>query len=169
MLAARFNSVEVLEYLADRGASLDMRDDQRFTNSPCSNGWQNSKSTGLIELGADVFKESYEYVPAIHLAAENDHTGIVRLLLEHGADADLPNGLDLTPLALAAQNGHLETVQLLLKYGGQLNRAAECGSTPIHYAAKNNHTEMVKFIVRNGGNILVKTFDGEQCYTLLPG
>jgi ankyrin repeat protein len=53
----------------------------------------------------------------IHHAARNGDTEIVRLLIEHGADAAAKNPRGHTVLYCAGGHGHLATTQLLLDHG----------------------------------------------------
>lgn len=92
MLAARFNEEEVVEFLVERGASLEMTDGRDCTPLfHAAMGGKTRNMLRLIELGADVLKGNDREVSAVHLAAENGHTDAVRLLLEHGADANKVN------------------------------------------------------------------------------
>ena len=135
MLAAKFNEEVVIEFLVKRGASLEMQDAMGFTpfyHAAMCGKIQNKLR--LVELGADVLKESYDQFSALHLSAKNGHTEAVSLLLDFGAGVNNVNFLGATPLSLAAQKGRLETVKLLVKNGGDLNRFGN-GWQPIHYAA----------------------------------
>ena len=150
MLAARFNDVKVVEYLIEKGASLEKQDDMGF--SPIHYAAMGGKTTNilrLIELGDDVLRKvnRRDQYP-ISLAAEYGHTEAVQLLLEHGADAN--NCPFYSPLHLAAKNGHLETIQLLLNYGGNLKELDGDYRLPLHCAAEENQTEVVKFLLQNG-------------------
>jgi ankyrin repeat protein len=61
----------------------------------------------------------------IHHAARNGDTPIVRLLLEHGADAAARNPRGHTVLYCAGGHGHLETLNLLLTQRNDGGRLAE--------------------------------------------
>ena len=50
-----------------------------------------------------------------HDAAREGFTDSVRVLLEHGADANIVDAQGNLPLHLAAREGHLDTVRLLLE------------------------------------------------------
>ncbi|KAF6821869.1 rolling pebbles-like protein [Colletotrichum musicola] len=58
----------------------------------------------------------YRYADWLRSAARRGHCGIVRLLLDHGADAD-GGTIGETPLFAAASGGHLDVVRLLLDRG----------------------------------------------------
>ncbi|KAJ7373498.1 hypothetical protein OS493_011095 [Desmophyllum pertusum] len=163
MLAARFNEVDVVEFLiTERGALLEMQDADYFTAlHHAAMGGKTENILRLIELGANVSKENYNQISAIHLAAERGHTEAVRLLLEHGADVKKVNYCGATPLMLAATKGHLQTIHLLLKNGGDLSRSDAEARLPLHYAAQGDQMDVVKFIVQKNGNVLTKTSKGD--------
>lgn len=64
----------------------------------------------LLNRGADVDAvEDYDAKSAVHFAAQNGHSGVIRLLSESGAQIDLgamPMGE--TPVIFAAAQGHME-------------------------------------------------------------
>lgn len=58
----------------------------------------------------------------LHAAAQRGHVDAVRLLIEHGADANAREAGDNTyPLHWAAAHGHLATVRALLDAGGDVH------------------------------------------------
>ncbi|KAF8507549.1 ankyrin repeat-containing domain protein, partial [Gautieria morchelliformis] len=57
------------------------------------------------------------YGTALQVAASRDNTGIVQLLLEHGADVNSVGWTYGTALQTAVSRGNTEIVQLLLKQG----------------------------------------------------
>ncbi|CEP01139.1 hypothetical protein PBRA_008451 [Plasmodiophora brassicae] len=82
---------------------------------------------------------------ALHLDAakydddeRSDGTGIVTLLIDHGADVDAVDGGGSTPLHYAAQYGRTDIVEELLKSGANINRQNKQGRTPLHEAANWN-------------------------------
>ena len=89
MLAAKFNDEEVVEFLIERGASLEMRDDQYLTPFHyAAEGGKVRNLLRLIEHGVDILQKDEHGYSALHLAASNGHTNSVPLLIEHGADVN---------------------------------------------------------------------------------
>ncbi|RPB22051.1 ankyrin, partial [Terfezia boudieri ATCC MYA-4762] len=59
---------------------------------------------------------------ALHLAAENGHLEVVKVLLDKGATMDATTWYkNRTALHMAAENGHLEVVKVLLDKGATIN------------------------------------------------
>ncbi|KAJ7392436.1 hypothetical protein OS493_012099 [Desmophyllum pertusum] len=154
MSAARCNEEDAVEFLVERGASLELRDAGGFT--PFHHAVMGGKMKNmlrLIEFGADIWKENEELYSAVHLAAQYGHTEAVRLLLERGADVNKVNYHNSTPLSLAAQNGHLETIRFLLKKGGNPNRGSVGDMLPLHHAVEGNHIDAVKCLLQESGGM----------------
>jgi ankyrin repeat protein len=53
----------------------------------------------------------------LHEAAKHNRAGVVRLLLDHGANPLLTNGDGKTPLDMATELGHVAIVELLQSVG----------------------------------------------------
>lgn len=86
------------------------------------------------DTGAIINKEDQHLHTLLHLAALYEMPGIVRFLLENGANSQLQNVLGDTPLHIAARvdrNGPI--VKHLLTHTNSKLRNAE-GNTPLHIA-----------------------------------
>jgi ankyrin repeat protein len=81
-------------------------------------------------------------VSPLHSACASRSAGVVKLLLDHGAD---PNGLEgngMTPLHTAAGGGNREIVSLLLIAGADKTRRANDGTTAADVARAHGHPEI---------------------------
>ena len=61
-----------------------------------------------------VLDQDREDQTALHLAVENGHYDVTRLLIDKGTNVNCVKSNLITPLHLATRNGHIEIVKLLL-------------------------------------------------------
>jgi ankyrin repeat protein len=94
-------------------------------------------------------------------AAKNGHEGVVRFLLEKGAEVDWmdPNGR--TALCEGASGAHEAVVKLLLKNGAEVDSKDNSGETPLSHAAYKGHQAVVKLLLKNGAEVDSKDISGE--------
>jgi ankyrin repeat protein len=104
----------------------------------------------LVQAGADVEAPSKNamMVRAIHAAAARRASGIIRFLLEHGADPDAQQQQGFVALHSAAQSGDEATVAVLLDAGANTSAATASGKTPADLAQEAGH---VALAARLGG------------------
>ena len=81
---------------------------------------------------------------ALHSASEEDHAGIVEILLKAGADPNKANNKGDTPLMIASQYGAPLCARALLKAGADPNKAKPDGVTALHVASFNDKVDVVK-------------------------
>ena len=103
-----------------------------------------AEDEAFFEEAAKLFsKESMEQLDyhgtaAIHLAAKNGHTGMLKVMLEKGVDINLtqdePADAGVTALHCACASGYSDAAALLLGYGADDTMQNLKGETPAHYA-----------------------------------
>ncbi|KID91648.1 ankyrin repeat protein [Metarhizium guizhouense ARSEF 977] len=71
----------------------------------------------------------------LHLAAENGHADMARLLLDNGAQVNAASARGYTPLMLAAHNGHADTVSILIRSGADISAHTADGCRALSMAA----------------------------------
>ena len=69
----------------------------------------------MYYYGADVHKASNRNRTPLHAASYEGHIDVARLLLAHGADADVKDEDGDTPVADAKSRGHSAVVALLVE------------------------------------------------------
>lgn len=150
-LAARYGHDTTVELLLKRGASINCED--------------------ITEDGKT----------ALQMAAEKGRIGVMKLLLEGGADVNLiksvadiaayrneaavvllvEKGIDITKRSIvgdtvlfaAADEGQKDLVNALLARGIDINAEHSSRSTPLHRAAANGHEAVAVLLMENGGDI----------------
>ncbi|KAH8649867.1 ankyrin repeat-containing domain protein [Xylariales sp. PMI_506] len=110
----------------------------------------------LLQNGAEVnSKSSFGDQTPLSCAAQNGHTAIVRLLLEHNADVNLEverrighdEGELITPLCLAIEKGHEAIMRLLLEKGGNINHESINKLKLLQHAAWGGQEAIVRFFL----------------------
>ena len=85
---------------------------------------------------------------ALHFAAQNGDTEVVKYLIENGADIHAQDTiLSRSAIHFAAENGNLDCVKYIAEQKGDLLDKDLYGATALHYAAKSNRLDVVKFLV----------------------
>ncbi|KAI6352876.1 hypothetical protein MCOR25_009260 [Pyricularia grisea] len=146
-------SAETLKLLVDRGADLEVRDPISRTPLVWAATTGNLKlldifTSGCLGRRADMTATNNRGRTALHLAAEQNHPEMVRLLLERGADPSAVSDGGWTALHNAAQGGHTDVIALLLQARGvDVNAELNNGMTPLHWAAFNGHEAAVVLLL----------------------
>ena len=93
-----------------------------------------------------VLDHDREEQTALHLAVENGHFEIVRLLIEKGTNVNCVKANLVSPLHLATTNGHLEIVKHLLSHGANIEAMTAMQRTPLMRAATFNRLKIMDYL-----------------------
>jgi ankyrin repeat protein len=118
--AASYGRVQIGQYLLDRGANINTRNDLR--NTPLINAVSYGHiefARMLLERGAVIDAQGYYRKTALHCAINGRFTQAVQLLLEHGADVNVRHYKGNTASELASLRGHQEIVELISAYSAE--------------------------------------------------
>jgi hypothetical protein len=88
---------------------------------------------------------------ALLLAAKNQHTAVMRVLLEAGTG--VPRNSISAAFMASAQVGSVEGLALLKQHGADVNRREGCcwsSKTPMQHALHHNHAAAVQWLLENG-------------------
>lgn len=122
-------------------------------------------AAAAIAAGADVNAADADGWTPLQLAALNDRTAVVAMLLaQPGIDANRGNRWKSTPLMLAASRGNVAAVRLLAERDdARLDARAEYyGRTPLIEAARNGHAEVVALLLAKGADVNVRDKTGRN-------
>jgi ankyrin repeat protein len=99
----------------------------------------------------------------VQAVADNQHA-VVKLLLDHNADPNLPTSLGETPLMRAAAHGHLPILRTLLDRKAAIDAAdVENGRTAFEYACDQGSTDCAVELVRHGCNTKLHGVPTKRC------
>ena len=143
-------------------------DEKKYNNAlldAAANG-QTLRFQKLLLRNLDLDYTDKNGMAALHLAVQNGHTGIARLLLEAGADPGRQLSQSCsTPLIVAARSNRPKMIELLLDNGAPLHTLMEASIPhPVDYAELylfcdalgfaiyDGQTSAVKLLLRRGAN-----------------
>lgn len=103
--------------------------------------------TKLIERGVkpDIISNENHPKTACWIATYRRHNGILRVLLENGADPNFEQE-GVVPLYFAIAFQNLEAVKLLVDHGASLTQTDKKGHTPLYYANNNECKDIIDYV-----------------------
>ncbi|KAI1307452.1 ankyrin repeat-containing domain protein [Xylaria venustula] len=99
-------------------------------------------------------------------AADNNHIGLVRLLLDRGANTNTLDEYGNTPLFYAAYLSNTEVAQLLLDRGAEVDAKDHYGHTVLFNATRRGKIELVRLLLETGARVDAKDVSGETALQL---
>ncbi|XP_023322386.1 protein fem-1 homolog C isoform X2 [Eurytemora carolleeae] len=177
-LACKNGSAEVVEYLLTRCSApveqkglFEVRDEG--VNHSVTPLWcaavsgRSSVVRILLKYGADVNALSDTGSTPVRSACyivrpglSSSHMEIIRALVEHGADIQLPNHFGGTCLINSVQSPEL--VKYLLDHGADVNADDVQRKTALHYAVQEHRLETVKILLEYGADPYISSKYGDD-------
>lgn len=101
----------------------------------------------LLVAGADPnVRDPACGLTVMHDAAREGFVDSVRVLADHGADANIVDEQGNLPLHLAARKGHLEVIQLVIGRTANPQKANALGYTALQLAIQHNRMDVARYI-----------------------
>lgn len=118
-----------------------------------------------IHDGADV--NQGEILTPLMAAADSGNVGIMKLLLNNGADVGKANRIGLTPLMVAAGKGNLDAVKELIAVGAKVDNTGRMYKfSALSAAAANGHCEIINELVKAGADVNMNSAGGVDVLTV---
>jgi hypothetical protein len=126
----------------------------------------------LIANGADVNAVYVDTgLTGLHAAVFSENIEVIKLVLDAGADPNIPDNEDTSPLKFSVEQGSFEMAKLLLEYGAErtINEAGGfCGCTALALAASKLDIAMIELLLKNGADPDTRDADGQTARQYLP-
>lgn len=146
--SATAGSTSICKMLLDSGANPNIRKHNSETPLACAANYGHLEICELLlAAGANPNAKTYAGTPL----ALADGSKIVRLLLEHGADPNIPDSDGDIPVIGSIDVGNIEEIDLLINYGTDMEHANAEGETPMDRAKKRGLYETVVKLIRSAG------------------
>lgn len=84
-----------------------------------------------------------------------DNRTIIRTLVTHGAEIDMPNVEKQTPMLYAIARGQIKQAQILYQYGASIEAQDTDGEGALHFAARSplSSVDMIDWLAESGANV----------------
>ncbi|KAI1897937.1 hypothetical protein AGOR_G00088430 [Albula goreensis] len=105
-------------------------------------------------------KRSNKNQTPLFLAVSRCRVDCVELLLENGADPDIPNAAKETPILKACERENPEILAILLNHGALVNKPCTQGWTALHECVCRGNVEICEMLLRAGAKINARNMYG---------
>jgi len=150
--AVMFGNVEMVQFLLDKEANVNIADQERFTPLHWAAMYdQKDIAEMLLKKKADVnAQDSHNWSP-LRIAVVHNQPEVAGLLLNNGADPNIKDNSETFPLHEAAMLGYTEMVRLLVEHGAKVNCRDLNDETPLTLAREKGFPDITKILKEHGG------------------
>ena len=124
--------------------------------------------TRLIRRGVDLnvrTKGSYDATPLL-IAVRRGHAKVAQLLMNAGADVNIPNVQNHPPLSTAIRYGHTDIARALIAKGADIDAGRDASYTPLTLALIYNQPAIALLLIEKGADVRIARKDGYKPITL---
>ena len=169
--AIQANSLEVFDYLLQKGANVKVKNKEDMTPLMLLAYSYNNKNkdmqarvAALIKAGVGINDTNRSGQTALMIAVNNSSKEIVRTLLENGADPGIEdkNGSNILSYAMSDP----ETLKLFLEKGADPNVLVQ-GQPLLHQAAQRNDASLQILLANKKTDVNIKNSNGDNVLHIL--
>ncbi|XP_034555701.1 NF-kappa-B inhibitor epsilon [Notolabrus celidotus] len=176
-LATYLNLTEVVKGLLEKGASLELQDQDGNTalHVACQHGQtecatEMTRDVSPSKLAPVLETQNWRGLTCLHLAALNRHHHIMKLLMKKGADLNIQEGTSgKTALHLAVELHDITSVKLLLSRGANVDEAMFNGCTALHLAVGRQDAAIANLLCQSGADTMLRNMEDETALDLADG
>lgn len=148
--------IHTLEILISKGADVNIADSGSFPLFTASSKGNTGTVNFLLKqkgIEKSINRLSKDGVSSLFSASQRNHVGVVRALIDAGADVYLSSLEDNIPLQAASGNGHVEIVKQLISdrvLSHYKDFVYEC-QVSLYLASQNGHVKVVEELLTISG------------------
>ena len=151
MYSAEYGNYDCCEVLIGNKPSPDLNLTDNYGCNALHYAMCNDKGNTFIvrllcQSGVSLQAKSVAGQTPFHLAAQQNQSSLIPILLEHHAEMDTTDGKGRTALMTAASEGHFEIVDLLIKAGANSNVKDVEGNTAENIAHIGGHQGIYEYL-----------------------
>ncbi|XP_038076845.1 ankyrin repeat and death domain-containing protein 1A-like isoform X2 [Patiria miniata] len=153
-LAAKRGHIEMVHLLLENNLDIDIRNEEGMTPLlfAADEGHANVVEL-LLRQKADCnvkANEKRKEMAAVHFAAQNNHSSVIKVLCNFGVDLDAKCQGGNTAIHLASIADRIEVLQTLISKGANVNAFNDKKRQALHEATENNLTDVVETLLIAG-------------------
>lgn len=176
-LATYLNLTEVVKGLVEKGASLQLQDQDGNTalHVACQHGQTQcvshmTQDVSSSKLAPVLETQNWRGLTCLHLAALNRQHQIMKLLMKMDVDLNIQEGTSgKTALHLAVEMHDITSVKLLLSKGASVDAAMFNGCTPLHLAVGRQDATIANLLCQSGADMMLRNMEDETALDLADG
>lgn len=146
MYAAKYNQLELAQFLIDNGADLNAHIMYNGSNAlELAVNFSHEEMAELLLKNGAFFQKHYAYT--------NGDLKMIRFLISKGYDLNTKSNIGETAMLYAARGGKIEAINLLLENGADIDVVTNYHCTPLSYALYKKQYKAAKLLITNGADI----------------
>ena len=163
LIASNYGFAEIVQLLIDKGADLQYRDSRGW--APIHRCYDHPETTDvLLKNGAEVNSVTEAGFTPLYLAACNNHSEVVKMLLSYNPDLGITSTNDydaIDTLNAALENGSVEVIRLLLEARAEIDHQTHRNNFLLQYAVSRNQEDVLRILMEYNPNVDFVDKDGD--------
>lgn len=167
--AVLFNKIDIVELLVDRGAKLDITDNDNRSVLYIAIKYGYSDMLRLLldlnktSIGISIVDiQDVNGNTPLHYAIGSKNIDMCRMLIEHGeSNVNVKDNNGNTSLHLAVYSRDIDLCKLIIDNNGKIDSKNNTGESALHMACNIEKDDIVEYLIKSGADINAKDYEYE--------